>query len=500
MKPPPSSSPRGHSHILSAATLLGALLLSLETQGQSLAEAAKIVAGREPELRAAGHDSNAAFHQWQTTRSERKPHIYIDGSSGLSARNRSVDGLETSNGDPLFQRDIGLSVRQLLFDGGVAKNASRQAHAEWNVQQYLERGMVEERIVDLAEVYLELFRAREQISSANQNISAHNTILSKLRATEEMGNKAEIALVQGRIGAAKRELELQKWALKQAENRFKRLVGHHPKNISMPKIPSLPGSKKATDLSNNFDYLAAAEGVKVSERRLTSLNGYNKPKVYADAGYGLGYDTAGIRGNDNETRALLTFNWDLHKGGQNKEMKRREISRIAKAQQLAQAADEQRQYRNSLLWDERSNAIEVGMALYEYKSKISTAADDYEDQFRQLGTQSLLSILDLQSEEFRAGSQLIDSRFERDTSVYRILGNQGRLSEYFGIRFDDSIHEESIDDLPIGERIGTAVASDIEASEIIAPSAEATPRKRIFKFKKRTDPPRKKPFGGIFRK
>ena len=463
------------------------LLSSLNTLcAQSLAEAAAIVASREPELKAANHDSDAAFHQWQTTRSERRPHVFMDGSSGLSARNRSVDGLETSNGDPLFQRDIGISVRQLVFDGGVARNSSRQAHSEWNVQQYLERGMVEDRIVDFAEVYLEIFRSQEQITVANASIASHYAILSKLKETAELGNKAEIALVEGRIGAAKRELELQKLAKRQAENRFKRLVGKKPLGIYFPSIPSLYGTKESSDLSKNWDYLAANEGVKVAERRLQSLSGNNKPKVYLDAGYGQGADTAGIRGEDDETRALLMFNWDLYKGNEKKHIAKREFSRIAKAKELAKAADEQRQYRNAILWDERLNAIEASKVLKQYKSKIAIAGQDYEEQFELLGTQSLLSILDLKSEQYRASSQLIDAQFEVHTSVYRILGNQGLLTSRLGIHFDDSIHQDSIDDLPVTVRIREATSARatrvVDAQEKIVPLATPVKTKRSFKI------------------
>ena len=52
---------------------------------------------------------------------------------------------------------------------------------------------------------------------------------------------------------------------------------------------------------------------------------------------------------------------------------------------------------------------------------------DYHEQFK-VGRQELLNILDIQSELYSAQTKLIDATYNIDTSAYRLVGIQGRLT------------------------------------------------------------------------
>jgi len=60
--------------------------------------------------------------------------------------------------ETIFAQSIGVSLRQLLDDGGTALYQTRSAKHALAVQNYMEKAMIEARVVDLAEVYLEVLR------------------------------------------------------------------------------------------------------------------------------------------------------------------------------------------------------------------------------------------------------------------------------------------------------------------------------------------------------
>lgn len=120
---------------------------------QTLREALCLMLEFEPELNAAEYDTLSNREDQKIVRSKLFPRLSLNASSGVSERDRSTDALLQS-GDTLLQSQIGLSLRQLLYDGGTAVNETRASRNTFLAQQHLEKAMIEERVVDLAEVYL----------------------------------------------------------------------------------------------------------------------------------------------------------------------------------------------------------------------------------------------------------------------------------------------------------------------------------------------------------
>lgn len=391
---------------------------------QTLKEAVCLMLEFEPELNAAEYDTLSSREDQRVSRSGLFPRLSLNGSAGISDRDRTTDGLFES-GETLFQRRIGLNLRQLLYDGGTTRNQARSSRNAFIAQQYLEKSMIETRVVDLAEVYLEVLRTRRQIELAELNVQNHETMRDMLQERVRAGgSRSDLALVQGRLGLATNTLATSRLAYRLAKGRFERLTGTLPRDLTYPSIPHVPGSIDEIDLSGNHDYLAAVEALEAAEFRAKSAEGLNRPRVYFDGGYAVGEDVNGIRGADNEARALVVASWDLFSGGYNDALKEREHFQVGKYEELKETADLQRYYNLDVLWQEREGSMASVEALEKYASKLEGVTADYEEQFK-VGRQELLNILDVQSENYTAQSRLLDARFDYDTSSFRILGVQG---------------------------------------------------------------------------
>ncbi|MCP5541280.1 MAG: TolC family protein [Akkermansiaceae bacterium] len=381
----------------------------------------------EPELQAAAWDTEAANQSHKMVRGEMLPQVGIHGSAGASDRDRSLDGVESGNGQSLFSRQVGASLRQLLWDFGQTAARTKSARHNAALQDFLERSMNESRAVDLTEVYLEILRVREQINLAKRNLENHNEIAKMLRTRfENGGDAADLALVEGREELARTTLETQLLSLSLAEGRYARLTGELPGSLHKPTTPSLPSTRESLDLSSNWNVLAAKEGVAMAEENRKADHRENLPKLYADLGYTAGEDVLGIPGRDNEARALVTLSWNIFNSGINQARAKRGDALEYKAVELARAAELERDYQLSVLWGEMRGASATVDALSGYSDRLSKVGKDYDEQFR-IGKRDLLNILDVKNEHYTATSRLLDARYNELGSRFRILGLQGRL-------------------------------------------------------------------------
>lgn len=395
-----------------------------QLKAQTLKEAVCLMLEFEPELNAAEYDTLSAREDQRVTRSKLLPRLSLNASSGAVDRDRNTNVLLNSGGT-LIQRQVGVSIRQLLYDGGTSVKESRASRNAFLAQQYLEKSMIESRVVDLAEVYLEVIRTRRQISLAQQNVDNHEQMRDMLKERVRAGgSRADLALIQGRLGLATNRLATAKLSNRLAIGRFERLTGRIPGDLSYPAVPGVAGDKDSIDVSGNHDFLAASETLRAAEHRAKAAKGYSGPRVYLDGSASTGRDLNGVRGEDDEVSASVVASWDLFAGGYNKGIQKREHFQVGKYEELKRAADLQRYYNLDVLWQERQGSLASVDALEQYATELDGVTADYKEQFR-VGRQELLNILDVQSEAFTAESQLVDARFDVHTSTYRILGVQG---------------------------------------------------------------------------
>ena len=413
---------------LIGVTLIG-LFSCLPAQGETLREAVCAMLEFEPELNAVEYDTLSSREDQKIARSALYPRLSLNAMTGYSQRDRSTDGL-LETGDSLLQRQLGLSLRQLLYDGGTASNESKASRNAYLAQQYYEKGMIEARVVDLCEVYLEVIRTRRQVELAEMNVENHEKMRDMLEERARAGgSRSDLALVQGRLGLAVNTLATARLSHRLAVGRYERLTGNSPGALSYPEIPQVGDSMEAIDLSRNHDYLAANEALEAAKHRAEATRGYRGPRFYLDGGASVGRDINGVPGDDNELSALIVGSWDISTGGYNKALQERGRYQVGKFEELNRSADIQRQYDLSVLWQEREGSIASVEALRIYSEELVSVAADYEEQF-QVGRQELLNILDVQSESFTAESRLLDARFDLHTSVFRILGVQGRATTH----------------------------------------------------------------------
>lgn len=399
------------------------------SQTLTLPQATRLMLEFEPELNAAEYDTLSSIENIKATRAEMLPQVSMRGSAGVTNRDRSTDGLVQS-GQTLFQRQLGLSVRQLLFDGGVARNNTLASKNAMLAQQYLEKGMIESRVVDLAEVYMEVLRTEKQIALANENIATHRKTVELIaKKVANGGHRTEVQLAQSRLDRARNVLSSLQLGYDRAVTRMARLIGSNTFNLVYPQIPGVPSDPSEITLEDNWEYLAAAEALEEAEHRANATKAEHKPKFYMDAGYNVGRDVIGVSGRDDEVSALVVGEWNIFNGGRKKALEKRDHFQVGKFEEMKRSADIVRHHDMDLLWQERNASRESKKILKSYQQDLGSVVSDYQKRFT-LGREELLNILDMQAEYYSVSSDLVDSEFDYDTNGFRIKGKQGKLAEW----------------------------------------------------------------------
>ncbi len=396
-------------------------------QAQTFNQAVRMMLDNEPELLAVNADSRATYESWNAARAGLKPQISANASTGGIERTRTTDGLTgTSSTTGLFSRDIGVSLRQLVFDGGTTKNSSESTFNNYEAARYLQMGMIEDRIVDLAEVYLELFRTDEQMKLAQQNVADHKRMLENLRIREAGGEvRTQTQLIQGRLSKAMNRADMQEIKREEAIARFERLIGKRPdfNCLSLP-VANFNGGKCC---EANWEFLASQSALAAAIHQARAQAGLRVPQVYLDLGASRGENNIGVAGSDNELSAMFTMSWDLSTGGANRANQRYYKHKVENAAELVRAAQKDCMYNQSLLATELDSANRSVNSFANYSNRMSKVIGDYEEQF-DIGMQSLIDLLDVRNEYFEARTQEIDSRYTVISSKVRTLGEQGRFA------------------------------------------------------------------------
>ena len=454
---------------------------SAVAQTLTLEEATRLMLEFEPELNAVEYDTLSSIEDIKVQRSELLPQVALRGSAGVSNRDRTTDGL-IRTGDTLFQRQLGVSLRQLLFDGGVARNNTRASQNAMRAQQYLEKSMIESRAVDLAETYMEILRSQKQISLANNNIANHRRILSLIqKKVANGGHRTELQLTKSRLDRAQNSVAGLQLAYDRSLIRLGRLIGTKVTSLTYPKIPALPHNVNEVSLEDNWEFLAAAEALEEAEHRAKAAKSEHAPRFYLDAGYNMGQDVNGISGQDDEASVLLVGEWNLFNGGRKKSKVRREHFQVGKFEELKRAADLARRNDTDLLWQERQASLRSIGILDSYSKELKGVVGDYEKRFT-LGREQLLNILDMQSEHFSVQSDLVDSQFDYDTSTFRVMGKQGKLAEWL-LRLEgegDIANNNWGGKTPVNDPIPVALGLTEELEDTRLPLTQVELMKRVF--------------------
>lgn len=412
---------------------LCALLAFSPAQAITLTEAVVIGCEANPEIGQAIQNREAIQFELRQAAGLYLPRVDLEAGVGVrrldSATRRGL-GIDD---DPLYPSDVGVVVRQTLFDGWerraeVERQASRVDGASFRV---LERS--EFIALQIAREYFEIVLQLRVIAASRENVVFHERMLADIQEGVTAGSLTEADRQQAeeRLFAARAQLRQAEEDIATARIRFNMLVGVP---VGEPTDPA--------GVSNHLPQsLDAAIGVarqnnpriKIGYADLDSARALVKkarsayyPRVSLEGRARAGHDIDGVDDRTTDLEARLVLRWNLYNGGITSADEQEQIRRTSEERLRIHQIFREVEEAVRISWERKHRQAELAQ-LYASQSRTNQQlVSSYRDQFL-VGQRSLLDVLDAQNTRFNTAVLRDTAAYAARFADYRLLAATGTL-------------------------------------------------------------------------
>jgi adhesin transport system outer membrane protein len=328
-----------------------------------------------------------------------------------------------------------VSVRQLLFDGfssinDVWRQAARVDSAAARVHERSEL-----TALDAAEAYIDMVRYSRLVALAEENLRAHNKILSNVQQRFQGGRAVEGDLEQTRerVDSAEAALIEFRRSLEDARARFRKVVGIEPFNLRGPSLlRGLPSSKDqvlAVTLTDNPTIKAAQGDVDAARYAFHSTAGLFMPTISLEASASRGKNEDNFVGDYSQESLQAVATWDIFRGGQDS-WKRKEMSERYTQATMAHARLQRDSFESvDKAWSARTITAQRVAKLQQQIGADKKVIGAYSKEY-DLGQRSLIDLLNAENQLFNAQVSLESARGVAIFADYQLLAAMGKLLDY----------------------------------------------------------------------
>jgi len=350
----------------------------------------------------------------------------------------------------------GLSITQLLFDGG-ASQLSKQAAQETVLatrQQLLD---IEQRILfRAASAYLDVVLKSENVRLRENNVRLLGEELRAAQDRFDVGEvtRTDVSLAESRLAAARSNLAAARGQLVSAQAEYANAVGRKPGPLAgQPPLPRTAATLEAATsvaVRNHPSILAAQHQVKAAELSAQSAFKTMGPSASLSADLGVSDDLAGTDYNRNAS-VSVTLTQPLYQGGALASRYRRALATrdATKSNLLTVQGDVVQDVADAFVRLETARASLISSA--EQVRAARVAFEGIREEAT-LGARTTLDVLSAEQDLLDALTNQISARSEEAVASYQLLQAQGLLTaERLGLAvqiYDPTLYYNLVKDAP----------------------------------------------------
>lgn len=381
---------------------------------------------------AVGHDLEKSKGRWY-------PKIDARGGVGADSYHDQFDNNNEESENWKQRGEIGLYLTQRLYDGGEASGQIRLDENRLDSLNYRVFDNAESLALDAIIATLEVYRQRELLFLAEENVKAHKDILASLQEREKAGagSVADVTQTEARLAMAQASLEKTHTNLRDALSEFQRLTGYLPGDIDpgtypAEKLPQSIDEMIALAKNGNPKINAGMEDIEGETERVKIAKANYHPYVYLELSTQYSDGVQDQEYWERTDAAMVRFNWNLYNGGSDvaatKAAKARKRQSQADLLDLTLAVEDE----ITVTWAQYKSAINE---VKEYTSAVQLNRDTKEIYLEQFGVaqRSLLDVLDSENEVFQSANQLVTSTVNEHIAAYKLMALAGSLIENLGV-------------------------------------------------------------------
>ena len=458
---------------LISLTMIGGVfssVLSGYTLQQSVVEALNtnpVIQERLKNYRATQQDLNVAESEYYPQIDLRAAVGFNEAGEIKDSGNKDFD--HTVNDVSYRNYESSLTFTQNLFDGfgTMHKVDFEEARILAAAYNYLEKS--NDIAFRMTDSYINVLKTNELVGTAQENVQINESIYAKVKDLFEAGltTDSEVKKIQSTLSLARSNLTVQKNNARDAEFKYRRILGRLPE-VSEMKKPSLdikmPESIERAALyaiDNNPSLLVSRYNIKGAQSLWKQRKKDYYPKLDLEVSQTFNDNDEAGNGFDQpddrfKARLLLTYN--LFRGGSDKANIQKHISKVNQEIEIQRDLKRQVIEGLDLSWSAYYMVEKQLKDLMEYSKYSENTLELYKEEY-DLGRRSLLDLLSAQNDVINSRSQIITAEYDQMFAKYRILDAMGLLvvaingtSEEFTSRVnlftDDNAHE-ILDTVPV---------------------------------------------------
>ena len=406
---------------------------------QSLQEEAAQLLASHPQIRAARQNVAASEEGENAAFAEYLPKISAFGDFGYERIDSPGRTTATPGQGPFTtgqSRQTSVTLTQTVFNGFL--NEANNANANLATQsaeislEEAEQGVLFEGV----SIYLEILRNLRLVQLAGENAATiqRQFELEDERVRRGAGITLDVLESKKRLQVAKERRVAFDGALRDSRSRFNQVFGHEPTIDDMimptPPLGLLPENidmAVAAALTGHPAIRNSDKRVDIAQEQRTIAKAAFYPTIDIVAEWSYEDDLAAVRGSRRDYTAKVQANWDLFNGFATRAGVARASHgylssidssnfvkrKIGEETRLAWSGLDTARQRVTLL----QNAVNIAAEVFSGRRKL-----------REAGKETVINVLDAESQMFDARIQLVAAQHDARVAVYRLLAAMGQLN------------------------------------------------------------------------
>lgn len=428
------------------AACLTAVTSSTLSNAETLRQAVARTLAENPEIAALRSNRLAIDQELEAAKGLGLPKLDAEGKTGYIWREQSSGGGLTAFEDDTYRYTLGGTLSVPLYDGRKTRSEVARQTARVQSARHRVKDTASSLALEAVRAYMEVMRARNVAEIAHQNLIAHRSIMQRVVESARAGrsNDADLKQARSRIESAKASLTEARAKSQNARSLYFAVVGSDPKNLSGVSVPfgRLPRSIKAAITiarENAPSIIALSHDHEAAQAAIGTAESEFHPKLSLEiSGYSERNRNESFDDRD-DVSALLVLRKNLYNGGIDRARVEEARHRSEQVYHTLQNAQRLLEKEIRLSWIAIKASRERSDSLAKQARLSRSLTSLYARQF-DIGSRSLLDLLDIRNEVFVSETALATERFVAGFNVYRIMAAMGTLID----ELDAEVPQEGI--------------------------------------------------------
>ena len=368
--------------------------------------------------------------------------------SGYADNGARKVGRDPYLGTPEYNRngaEYGITISQLLFDFGSTLFGVKSGKARELASLELLNSKRSEQALNCIAAFVELERAKAHLVLAQQNAASRLAIVQLVKERSELGGgaRADIIRAESKYAESLSTISIVETRLNAAESAYRAVFYSTSKAIVNGPLHEFPIeglNKTAEELAGSYPGL-----VQLSRLREAADSDYNSVVAKTLPNFSMVYSNNGAGYNSNaaspsnSNSILFQVKYDFYTGGADTARKQDALYKSEQARNEFESGMLQYQKVLSQTQSEIRNNEELMAARRASTNSAIDSMRAVREQFA-FNRGSLLDLITVQESLIQAGNDLIDAKFDRALSRYRLLHLTSELDKMFDLNYKSTIN------------------------------------------------------------